>query len=57
MPSHRRSLTRTVETRRSDPIRNDGNRLFPTLAWQLALSVPGVKRSHCLFLVRISRPS
>ncbi|KAM6491082.1 hypothetical protein JOM56_013321 [Amanita muscaria] len=28
---------------RSDPIRNDGNRLFPTLAWQLALSVPIVK--------------
>ncbi|KAM6503522.1 hypothetical protein JOM56_000465 [Amanita muscaria] len=27
---------------RSDPIRNDGNRLFPTLAWQLALSVPVV---------------
>ncbi|KIL61644.1 hypothetical protein M378DRAFT_166589 [Amanita muscaria Koide BX008] len=28
---------------RSDPIRNDGNRLFPTLAWQLALSVPTAK--------------
>ncbi|KIL54588.1 hypothetical protein M378DRAFT_174158 [Amanita muscaria Koide BX008] len=28
---------------RSDPIRNDGNRLFPTLAWQLALSVPTTK--------------
>ncbi|KIL56638.1 hypothetical protein M378DRAFT_89029, partial [Amanita muscaria Koide BX008] len=28
---------------RSDPIRNDGNRLFPTLTWQLALSVPIVK--------------
>ncbi|KAM6491073.1 hypothetical protein JOM56_013312 [Amanita muscaria] len=28
---------------RSDPIRNDGNRLCPTLAWQLALSVPIVK--------------
>ncbi|KAM6493167.1 hypothetical protein JOM56_011301, partial [Amanita muscaria] len=28
---------------RSDPVRNDGNRLFPTLAWQLALSVPIVK--------------
>ncbi|KAM6492922.1 hypothetical protein JOM56_011056 [Amanita muscaria] len=28
---------------RSDPIRNDGNRLFPTLSWQLALSVPVVK--------------
>ncbi|KIL55172.1 hypothetical protein M378DRAFT_59333, partial [Amanita muscaria Koide BX008] len=28
---------------RSDPTRNDGNRLFPTLAWQLALSVPIVK--------------
>ncbi|KIL57462.1 hypothetical protein M378DRAFT_87840, partial [Amanita muscaria Koide BX008] len=29
---------------RSDPIRNDGNRLFPTLAWQLALSVPVVNK-------------
>ncbi|KIL63123.1 hypothetical protein M378DRAFT_63736, partial [Amanita muscaria Koide BX008] len=28
---------------RSDPIRNDGNRLFPTLAWQLASSVPIAK--------------
>ncbi|KIL61646.1 hypothetical protein M378DRAFT_847127 [Amanita muscaria Koide BX008] len=28
---------------RSDPIRNDGNRLFPTLAWQMALSVPTAK--------------
>ncbi|KAM6492901.1 hypothetical protein JOM56_011035 [Amanita muscaria] len=28
---------------RSDSIRNDGNRLFPTLSWQLALSVPIVK--------------
>ncbi|KAM6491065.1 hypothetical protein JOM56_013304 [Amanita muscaria] len=28
---------------RPDPIRNDGNRLFPTLAWQLALSVPIAK--------------
>ncbi|KIL65425.1 hypothetical protein M378DRAFT_51360, partial [Amanita muscaria Koide BX008] len=28
---------------RSDPIRNDGNRLFPTLAWQLVSSVPIVK--------------
>ncbi|KAM6501591.1 hypothetical protein JOM56_001568 [Amanita muscaria] len=25
---------------RSDPMRNDGNRLLPTLAWQLASSVP-----------------
>ncbi|KIL58437.1 hypothetical protein M378DRAFT_46167, partial [Amanita muscaria Koide BX008] len=33
---------------RSDPIRNDGNRLFPTLAWQLALSVPIVK-DHIVF--------
>ncbi|KAM6503620.1 hypothetical protein JOM56_000563 [Amanita muscaria] len=28
---------------RSDPIRNDGNRLSPTLAWQLASSVPIAK--------------
>ncbi|KAM6492941.1 hypothetical protein JOM56_011075 [Amanita muscaria] len=28
---------------KSDPIRNDGNRLFPTLAWRLASSVPIVK--------------
>ncbi|KIL64294.1 hypothetical protein M378DRAFT_54614, partial [Amanita muscaria Koide BX008] len=28
---------------RSDPIRNDENRLFPTLAWQLASSIPIVK--------------
>ncbi|KAM6491088.1 hypothetical protein JOM56_013327 [Amanita muscaria] len=28
---------------RSDPTRNDGNRLFPTLAWRLASSVPNVK--------------
>ncbi|KAM6490248.1 hypothetical protein JOM56_014225 [Amanita muscaria] len=27
---------------RSDPIRNDGNRLIPTLAWQLAFSVPAI---------------
>ncbi|KAM6493341.1 hypothetical protein JOM56_011475, partial [Amanita muscaria] len=28
---------------RSDPSRNDGNRLFPTLAWQLAFSIPAIK--------------
>ncbi|KAM6490153.1 hypothetical protein JOM56_014345 [Amanita muscaria] len=28
---------------RSDTSRNDGNRLFTTLAWQLALSIPGLK--------------
>ncbi|KAM6496427.1 hypothetical protein JOM56_009133 [Amanita muscaria] len=28
---------------RSDPSRNDGNRLFTTLAWQLAFSIPAVK--------------
>ncbi|KAM6492947.1 hypothetical protein JOM56_011081 [Amanita muscaria] len=33
---------------RSDPIRNDGNRLFPTLTWQLVLSVPIVK-DHIVF--------
>ncbi|KAM6493652.1 hypothetical protein JOM56_010013 [Amanita muscaria] len=30
---------------RSDPTRNGGNRLFTTIAWQLAASIPGVK-SH-----------
>ncbi|KAM6491620.1 hypothetical protein JOM56_013012 [Amanita muscaria] len=28
---------------RSDPGRNDGNRLFTTIAWQLAFSIPAVK--------------
>jgi len=28
---------------KSDPLRSDGNRLFPTLAWQLAISIPGIK--------------
>ncbi|KAM6489912.1 hypothetical protein JOM56_014491 [Amanita muscaria] len=28
---------------RSDPSRNDGNRLFITIAWQLAISIPGIK--------------
>ncbi|KAM6499437.1 hypothetical protein JOM56_004945, partial [Amanita muscaria] len=28
---------------RSDSGRNDGNRLFPTIAWQLAFSIPAVK--------------
>jgi hypothetical protein len=28
---------------RADPTRNDGNRLFTTLAWQLALSIPNLK--------------
>ncbi|KIL59141.1 hypothetical protein M378DRAFT_56659, partial [Amanita muscaria Koide BX008] len=28
---------------RSDPSRNDGNRLFPTIAWQLAFSIPPTK--------------
>ncbi|KAM6499491.1 hypothetical protein JOM56_004999, partial [Amanita muscaria] len=28
---------------RSDPGRNDGNRLFTTIAWQLAFSIPAIK--------------
>ncbi|KAM6496312.1 hypothetical protein JOM56_009018 [Amanita muscaria] len=28
---------------RSDASRNDGNRLFATIAWQLAFSIPGIK--------------
>jgi hypothetical protein len=35
---------------RSDPNRNDGNRLFPTLAWQLAFSIPHAKNSIALAL-------
>jgi hypothetical protein len=35
---------------RSDPNRNDGNRLFPTLAWQLAFSIPHAKDSVALAL-------
>ncbi|KAM6499472.1 hypothetical protein JOM56_004980, partial [Amanita muscaria] len=30
---------------RSDPGRNDGNRLFTTIAWQLAFSIPTIKDS------------
>ncbi|KIL57814.1 hypothetical protein M378DRAFT_171332 [Amanita muscaria Koide BX008] len=35
---------------RSDPSHNDGNRLFTTLAWQLAISIPTIKDhiSHML---------
>ena len=35
---------------RSDPSRNDGNRLLPTLAWQLAFSMPHAKNpiAHAL---------
>src|SRR6266704_1035299 len=35
---------------RPDPNRNDGNRLFPTLAWQLAFSIPHAKNSVALAL-------
>src|SRR6266704_5697756 len=35
---------------RSDPNRNDGNRLFPTLDWQLAFSIPHAKNSFALAL-------
>ncbi|KAM6499255.1 hypothetical protein JOM56_004763, partial [Amanita muscaria] len=30
---------------RSDPNRNDGNRLFTTIAWQFAFSIPAIKDS------------
>ncbi|KAM6493669.1 hypothetical protein JOM56_010030 [Amanita muscaria] len=35
---------------RSDPIRNDGNRLFTTLAWQLSRSIPAIKDHISHFL-------
>ncbi|KIL57535.1 hypothetical protein M378DRAFT_16202 [Amanita muscaria Koide BX008] len=38
-----RGVAATFFFYRSDPIRNDGNRLFPTLAWQLAFSIPATK--------------
>ncbi|KAM6499597.1 hypothetical protein JOM56_005105 [Amanita muscaria] len=36
-------VTATFFFFRSDPGRNDGNRLFPTIAWQLAFSIPATK--------------
>jgi hypothetical protein len=39
----RENVAATFFFYRSDTSRNDGNRLFPTLAWQLATSVPGTR--------------
>ncbi|KAM6498027.1 hypothetical protein JOM56_005975 [Amanita muscaria] len=39
----KRGVAATFFFYRSDAERNDGNRLFPTLAWQLAFSVPAIK--------------
>ncbi|KAM6499317.1 hypothetical protein JOM56_004825 [Amanita muscaria] len=38
-----RGLAATFFFYRSDSSRNDGNRLFPTIAWQLAFSIPPTK--------------
>ncbi|KAM6491571.1 hypothetical protein JOM56_012963 [Amanita muscaria] len=38
-----RGVAATFFFYRSDPSRNDGNRLFPTIAWQLACSIPAIK--------------
>ncbi|KAM6493224.1 hypothetical protein JOM56_011358, partial [Amanita muscaria] len=38
-----RGVVATFFFYRSDPSRNDGNRLFPTIAWQLAFSIPAIK--------------
>ncbi|KAM6491555.1 hypothetical protein JOM56_012947 [Amanita muscaria] len=38
-----RGVAATFFFYRSDPSRNDGNRLFPTIAWQLAFSIPPTK--------------
>ncbi|KIL59230.1 hypothetical protein M378DRAFT_14938 [Amanita muscaria Koide BX008] len=38
-----RGVAATFFFYRSDPSRNDGNRLFPTIAWQLAFSIPAIK--------------
>ncbi|KAM6499282.1 hypothetical protein JOM56_004790 [Amanita muscaria] len=38
-----RGLAATFFFYRSDAERNDGNRLFPTIAWQLAFSIPDIK--------------
>ncbi|KAM6499301.1 hypothetical protein JOM56_004809, partial [Amanita muscaria] len=39
----KRGVAATFFFHRSDPSRNDGNRLFPTIAWQLAFSIPSTK--------------
>ncbi|KIL56539.1 hypothetical protein M378DRAFT_17003 [Amanita muscaria Koide BX008] len=38
-----RGVAATFFFYRSDFSRNDGNRLFPTIAWQLAFSIPAIK--------------
>ncbi|KAM6493221.1 hypothetical protein JOM56_011355 [Amanita muscaria] len=38
-----RGVAATFVFYRSDAERNNGNRLFPTLAWQLAFSIPAIK--------------
>ncbi|KAM6490689.1 hypothetical protein JOM56_014032 [Amanita muscaria] len=39
----RQKVAATFFFYRSDPARNDGNKLFTTIAWQLALLIPAVK--------------
>ncbi|KAM6499313.1 hypothetical protein JOM56_004821 [Amanita muscaria] len=39
----KRGMAATFFFYRSDPNRNNGNRLFPTIAWQLAFSIPPTK--------------
>ncbi|KAM6499242.1 hypothetical protein JOM56_004750, partial [Amanita muscaria] len=39
----REQVAATFFFHRSDPNRNDGNRLFTTMAWQLAFSIPAIK--------------
>ncbi|KAM6490739.1 hypothetical protein JOM56_014082, partial [Amanita muscaria] len=39
----RQKVVATFFFYRSDPSRNDGNKLFTTIAWQLALLIPAVK--------------
>ncbi|KAM6497640.1 hypothetical protein JOM56_005588 [Amanita muscaria] len=45
------ALAATFFFHRSDPGRNDGNRLCTTLAWQIAFSIPATRNAliHCLF--------
>ncbi|KAM6493225.1 hypothetical protein JOM56_011359, partial [Amanita muscaria] len=38
-----RGVAATFFFYRSDAERNNGNRLFPTIAWQLAFSIPAIK--------------
>ncbi|KIL61225.1 hypothetical protein M378DRAFT_82780, partial [Amanita muscaria Koide BX008] len=50
----REKLAATFFFYRSDPSRNDGNRLFTTLAWQFAYSIPAIK--NALIHSLIERP-